>query len=590
MNKNKFSMKKLIKRVVGSQRQHIKASKKEIPNAEMHILHRFSFGTRLLVLFLSILILSTGTIGYISYTQAKNMLIEANENRIEREIKVSRERAEYLKLSYINNLDKFESQFEYGIRAQSVEMLQDGLKADFFRIDEDGKINPFKVSKAASFALNEEIVSNILEDKEGKMYHQINGAEYIFAFLFVQDIRSTLVIAIPTADYLGGIDVLRESIQIILFISVLLSALMIFFSIRKLTKPLSFLRGVMRKVREGDLSQTVPLLTTTPEIVSLTKGFNQMMDYMNNLIKEVQVTTDHLADTSSKLHDSSGFVYENTNQLFNAIRIVNEGAEQTAVSSDQSLAQFHVIKRNISQVVNQVHLINQSAGDMNEQAQTGQDEIGEMMRSMNELSKGFTRINSTISQVKDQSYEIAGVVKLIQAISEQTKLLALNATIEAARAGDAGRGFAVVANEVKKLAEQTSKATEEIADPITQMMTISEQVANEFRQILGKVESHISVAGTSNEAFQFLLAKIVDTTGQLKNMELVLEDLQTVVPEMEHLANNFTSISQETLASTEEMAGLSENQSKLVNQNQDISKSLNKYSNDLKQLTSQFMI
>ena len=229
MNKNKFSMKKLIKRVVGSQRQHIKASKKEIPNAEMHILHRFSFGTRLLVLFLSILILSTGTIGYISYTQAKNMLIEANENRIEREIKVSRERAEYLKLSYINNLDKFESQFEYGIRAQSVEMLQDGLKADFFRIDEDGKINPFKVSKAASFALNEEIVSNILEDKEGKMYHQINGAEYIFAFLFVQDIRSTLVIAIPTADYLGGIDVLRESIQIILFISVLLSALMIFF-------------------------------------------------------------------------------------------------------------------------------------------------------------------------------------------------------------------------------------------------------------------------------------------------------------------------------------------------------------------------
>ena len=518
------------------------------------------------------------------------MLIEANENRIEREIKVSRERAEYLKLSYINNLDKFESQFEYGIRAQSVEMLQDGLKADFFRIDEDGKINPFKVSKAASFALNEEIVSNILEDKEGKMYHQINGAEYIFAFLFVQDIRSTLVIAIPTADYLGGIDVLRESIQIILFISVLLSALMIFFSIRKLTKPLSFLRGVMRKVREGDLSQTVPLLTTTPEIVSLTKGFNQMMDYMNNLIKEVQVTTDHLADTSSKLYDSSGFVYENTNQLFNAIRIVNEGAEQTAVSSDQSLAQFHVIKRNISQVVNQVHLINQSAGDMNEQAQTGQDEIGEMMRSMNELSKGFTRINSTISQVKDQSYEIAGVVKLIQAISEQTKLLALNATIEAARAGDAGRGFAVVANEVKKLAEQTSKATEEIADPITQMMTISEQVAIEFRQILGKVESHISVAGTSNEAFQFLLAKIVDTTGQLKNMELVLEDLQTVVPEMEHLANNFTSISQETLASTEEMAGLSENQSKLVNQNQDISKSLNKYSNDLKQLTSQFMI
>ncbi|MFK4998899.1 hypothetical protein ACI2OX_21200 [Bacillus sp. N9] len=94
--------------------------------------HRISFSARLILLVVSICLISMGAIGYISYTQAKNMLMEANENRIEREIKVSRERAEYLKLSYINDLAKFESQLEYGIRAQSVEMLQDGLTAEFF--------------------------------------------------------------------------------------------------------------------------------------------------------------------------------------------------------------------------------------------------------------------------------------------------------------------------------------------------------------------------------------------------------------------------------------------------------------------------
>src|SRR5690606_40569690 len=94
-------------------RKIIEKSRTKIENSTF--LKRFSLSTRLLILVLSILIISSGTIGFISYHQAREMLIETNENRIEREIKVTRERAEYLKLSYINDLEQFNnnSSMEY---------------------------------------------------------------------------------------------------------------------------------------------------------------------------------------------------------------------------------------------------------------------------------------------------------------------------------------------------------------------------------------------------------------------------------------------------------------------------------------------
>lgn len=120
-------------------------------NKERKQIHRFSFQTRLLLLFVTLLMLSIGSIGYISYSKAKDLLIDANEKRIAREIKVSQEMTESLKRSHVNDLDQFEEQLEYVIRGQSVEMLQDGLRADFFRIYEDGHVQPFKVSEKNRF-------------------------------------------------------------------------------------------------------------------------------------------------------------------------------------------------------------------------------------------------------------------------------------------------------------------------------------------------------------------------------------------------------------------------------------------------------
>ncbi|MFM7842763.1 MAG: methyl-accepting chemotaxis protein, partial [Planctomycetota bacterium] len=101
------------------------------------------------------------------------------------------------------------------------------------------------------------------------------------------------------------------------------------------------------------------------------------------------------------------------------------------------------------------------------------------------------RTNSTVSKLGESSAEIGNVIKVITSIAQQTNLLALNATIEAARAGTAGMGFAVVANEVKELAKQTAKATEDIGRKIDAIQTDTKEAVDAIGQI-GEIISHIN--------------------------------------------------------------------------------------------------
>ncbi|WP_078428827.1 methyl-accepting chemotaxis protein [Alkalihalobacterium alkalinitrilicum] len=553
-------------------------------------LQKFSLRTRLLIIFLTVIVISTGLIGLISYHQAKELIIVTNENRLKREIKVVKEMAEYLKLSYISDEERFNKQFEYGVRGQAVELIQEGLNGDFFTIDDTGTVSPFNVSRHTTIVFPEQVIEEILDQGNGLIYTTINDFEYALAFDFVQDIRKTVIIVVPSNNYLHKIYQLGRFIQYAVVVSIMVGSIIIFFVVRTITLPLTALRAVMRKVRTGDLSQSLNHKTTTPEIVSLIKSYNQMIEQMNTMIDGVKKTTDRLFQRSSDLDHSSNIVQDTNSQLLEAIRVVGQGAEQTAVSSDENTMTFQKMKQNITHAIQQVEVVNISSKEMNDHAQIGKQQIGDMLLSMEELHGEFIAIHETISKVKEESQEISGIVELIKQISEQTKLLALNATIEAARAGEAGKGFAIVATEVRRLAEQATTATVKITKAIQSMNFTSENAANEFNSILQKVDKHTDVAHHSNEVFHFLLTKILDTNVKLNEMKQGLASLGEVLPDMEKASVSFTSISQETLASTEEMTAISNQQLLQSKENYTISKELYQTSKSLQELTSGFQV
>jgi methyl-accepting chemotaxis protein len=142
----------------------------------------------------------------------------------------------------------------------------------------------------------------------------------------------------------------------------------------------------------------------------------------------------------------------------------------------------------------------QSVATATEQLSTSVDEIGRRVRESNRIAEAAVlqaqRTDGRIGKLSRAAQEIGDVVKLITAIAEQTNLLALNATIEAARAGEAGRGFAVVAAEVKSLASQTAKATDEISTHISGMQGATQESVAAIKEIGGTIAEISSIAST----------------------------------------------------------------------------------------------
>jgi methyl-accepting chemotaxis protein len=293
-------------------------------------------------------------------------------------------------------------------------------------------------------------------------------------------------------------------------IALLLCVVGVIIIARSIARPLSVITTTIKKVADGADHVEVPHTGRADEIGALARAikvFQEAMERNRTLNAQVseesasrQARSRQVEASVEEFRQAIGAVLntltQNASTMRNTAQTINR---VTSTAKDQAVAASGATTQasgNVSAVAGAAEELSASVQEINRQVHHSVEAVDQTGQR---TEKSITEIESLAAATQ----RIDGVLTLIQAIAEQTNLLALNATIEAARAGDAGRGFAVVAHEVKALAGQTAKATEEIGQNIGLIQTSTKNAVDAVREIGGAVRSineiTTAIAGAVNE-------------------------------------------------------------------------------------------
>jgi len=567
-----------------------KRVKSNVVTQKKVFIERFTLQSRLVLFTVCLISLSMTVVSVISYQKAKDTTISTMNSRIEREASIMKEISQSLQYRYIGNEEGYQKALNTVVRNQMANLAQDGLAATAFFISEDQQIVPYKVNLHASSQILDKAKSDITKNQHGVNHLDFENKSFTYGFTKISELKGYYVVVINNNSFMWKIYDMKKIFFYSIISSILITIIATYFVVKKIIKPLEKLRDVMRVVRTGDLTIEIDTNSTIPEIVSLTKSFKSMIEQMRQMLSNIDTTTISLVNTSKELQQTAEHSLFYTKNSLESMKIVKMGAEETAGSSTTSNDVFHSMKEESESVLHTMKNVMEASVNMNNSAKAGEENVSLLLQSFLQIQQKCTQLEGTIQEVSNHRAQILKVVGWIRSIADQTKLLALNASIEAARAGEAGKGFAVVAREVQNLAIQSSEATEDIAESIRIMENMIANVTMEFNHLAKESENSTKTVKTSRSAFNSLLITISDINSKIENMHQELSKFKDTLPLMEETTLQFGSISQQTLASAEEMMDASDEQMKRMEQTFENSQQLNTVALSLTTLTNKFKV
>jgi methyl-accepting chemotaxis protein len=248
--------------------------------------------------------------------------------------------------------------------------------------------------------------------------------------------------------------------------------------------PLKATVEMLNEVSQGNLKRRMDV-TGTDEIAQMGNALNDTIDNLSRVMSELGADAKVLSNASEELSNTSEQLGTNSQQTTSQAAAVSSAAEE--------------VSQNVQTVSTATEEMSASIKEISKNA----SEAAEVASSAARLAGATT---ATMTKLSESSAEIGNVIKVITSIAEQTNLLALNATIEAARADEAGKGFAVVANEVKELAKETAKATEDIGIKV-------QAIQNDARGAVQAIDEITAVIGRINDIQNTIASAVEEQTG-----------------------------------------------------------------------------
>jgi methyl-accepting chemotaxis protein len=363
---------------------------------------------------------------------------------------------------------------------------------------------------------------------------------------------------------------MRNGLIVIMTTVLLFAALTCFIVVGKMTRPLKDLTLAANRIAEGSLDESIAV-NSEDEVGQLAKAFNQMtqvivrnmqveIDKSNRIVASVKVAIQQLSTSANELMAIS------TQQA--------SGAAQQAAAVQQATTTSEEIAATAKQVSDNAGRVETLAGQAHAASSGGQQTVSTAVGGMEQLKAQVMSIAEAMLQLGENSQKVGGIIDIIDEISDQTNLLSLNAAIEAAGAGEAGKRFSIVANEVRRLADRTAEATNQVKGLISQIQQATNSTIMLTEEGTKGVDAASAMVSNISQALGKVSRAVEETAAAASDIKLMTqqqttasEQMAETIAEVRDVATQVASSSQETTQSITELTALAERLRDLVEEN-----------------------
>jgi methyl-accepting chemotaxis protein len=404
-----------------------------------------------------------------------------------------------------------------------------------------------------------EITKKMIKGETRVDSYEFDGAEKIAAYESLHSTGWSIAMTTYYDEVTKSVLKFRNIMSIIGLVMIIVIGLLIYFLINKSIKPIIEMADVTKDVASGNLHVKVNV-KSEDEIGILGNNFNHMIENMRGILTEMNEMGMTVASTAQQMMASTEEAGRVSEQVAHTISELAQGATEQADATQRGSNMVNELIRGITQIAQSTNDAEKVTLRAKETVDSGIQIIEYQKNKMLENKQASTNVGNEIFALSEKSQQIGQIVELIRTIAEQTNLLALNAAIEAARAGEQGRGFAVVAEEVRKLAEESSNATQNISDLISEIQTGVENAVKEMGKAKIVVDEQEKAVEETVNVFDDTLKAVEGIANTVKEASQACETLNENSQVVGDNIDNIASITQENAAGTEEVAASTEEQ------------------------------